>query len=877
MSTANSPESNFNKLEGLKGDQSLDKKLQNLVKQIDELRDTDSGNDAIDWVFDKKIGWAFDKWLSKALNKCDIFVIDNLLAAIKEVKAFIGTDSEEWNSLTRLENWLTRLKENREKTQESTFRRFDGWVKVLASGVAENPHRKKDEISAVVDFVKNDAHNADALNLYYQIKNDIDWSKMASNFDKKTLDTVGKIMREVTNSIKNKINNDDFLNSLTIDSVKEAKLDEVFGDGNVGNLVTLLNNYLSIKNWNWENLNSDSWTWNSNDAVFSHDDFIKRFNEINTERKKDIDESIKWITIDDIDDDEMRKFLVLVWENKADKTLYYDKEEFTVSKMQEVFPDKVDGIISKWVDAEREGLLNEVFKKVSELVNDHIEKRENDEYIDINTWEMKLWSEDYRKMEAALGADKMFLKHEYRTEWEKHVDRYSYNLKKLQSFLDGVKDSNFSGLMKLSQSKNENDVYTARAAISAIQILLNREFPKNLLVVDWKYRDGGSTYNRTLDFQKKYNEWKDKSVQLRLDGKPWIKTITALLGWSVSSSNEAWKPTDESWVETSGNNTWKRYEIWVESSTWDFKFDWLWEFKDWKFITSLKEWADEKGKYVEYKDEKYYECSDNLTWKWYYSWKSKQDTGCHLFYLWEFKNWKISWEWVHVRDNWEKFEWTYDEGNGDFIKWVYTFANWVVYEWEFKNGVYEWNWTMIFLDWIKYEWNFMDGVPDWNWTMSYPNWSKVVWDWKEGVFLGWAWNIINEDWSKYVWQLWKGEIPEWNWVYTFPDWVKYEWEFKNGVYEWNWTLTFSDWSKFTWEFRNDEYHVWKWTYDWKNWNQLDWEWNADWGFVSWTFKVKGSDLEYKVKCVVDGDNDIYMVEWWDYDWKHIDLDSWTLS
>jgi len=643
MTATNSPESNFNKLEGLKEDQSLDKKLQNLVKQIDELRDTDSGNDAIDWVFDKKIDWALDwaldKWLSKALNKCDFFVIDNLLAAIKEVKAFIVTGSEVWDGLTRLENWLTRLKENREKTQELTFRRFDAWVKVLASGVAENPHRKKDEISAVVDFVKNDAHNADALNLYYQIKNNIPWDKMASNFDKKTLGTVGKILEEVTNSIKNKIKNDNFWESLTIDTVKEAKLDEVFGDGNVGNLVTLLNDYLSIKNWNWENLNSDFWTWNSNGVVFSHEDFIKRFNEINTKRKKDIEESIKWITIKDVAEEEMSKFLVLDWK------LYYDKEEFTVPKMQEVFPDKVDGIISKWVDAEREGLLNEVFKKVSELVNDHIEKRENDEYIDINTWEMKLWSEDYRKMEAALGADKMFLKHEYRTEWEKHVDRYSYNLKKLQSFLDGIKDNNFSGLMKLSQSKDEKDVYTARAAILAIQILLNREFPENLLVVDWKY--GSSTYNRTLNFQKKYNEWKDKSAQLRQDGKPWIKTITALLGWEVTSVSE--KPGDASWdVVDKKENDDRIDNSWNINVGWN-KFNVFTE--NWKQII-VGEWGK---KFTSYED--------NMSWLWFKLEKN-------WLYLWNFVNWKFDWEWKYC------FNW----GNQISGKW----EDWIFQWWKFS-------------------------------------------------------------------------------------------------------------------------------------------------------------------------------------------------
>ena len=65
-----------NPYEKFKNDERVlqDNNLKILIKEIEELKDTDKNNDKIEWVFAKTPEWqaieqAFKKWLSESLNK----------------------------------------------------------------------------------------------------------------------------------------------------------------------------------------------------------------------------------------------------------------------------------------------------------------------------------------------------------------------------------------------------------------------------------------------------------------------------------------------------------------------------------------------------------------------------------------------------------------------------------------------------------------------------------------------------------------------------------------------------------------------------------------------------------------------------------------
>ena len=78
-----------NQYEKFKNDEKVlqDNNLKILIKEIEELKDTDKNNDKIEWVFTKTPEWqaieqAFNKWLFESLNKLDSWTLNGLIREI---------------------------------------------------------------------------------------------------------------------------------------------------------------------------------------------------------------------------------------------------------------------------------------------------------------------------------------------------------------------------------------------------------------------------------------------------------------------------------------------------------------------------------------------------------------------------------------------------------------------------------------------------------------------------------------------------------------------------------------------------------------------------------------------------------------------------
>jgi hypothetical protein len=227
--------------------------------------------------------------------------------------------------------------------------------------------------------------------------------------------------------------------------------------------------------------------------------------------------------------------------------------------------------------------------------------------------------------------------------------------------------------------------------------------------------------------------------------------------------------TNLSETAENGQSTKKEIKILKDSIVSNFYYvEGIWKFNNRTFIfDNGVEWVDEKWEHITVNGEKYYKYEEWINGKWYEHYISQDGVAC--LFIWNFIDGERGWEWIQFMNNWDKFEWSWN--NGEAIKWTFTDLDWNKYEWDFKNHRFEWKWTYTYAEWDKY-----------------------VWDFKNNDF-------------------------EWMWVYTFVNWDKYEWNFKNGTYDWEWTLTWEkNWDVLTWEWKDGKCVSWKITLN--QWNRI---------------------------------------------------------
>ncbi len=344
------------------------------------------------------------------------------------------------------------------------------------------------------------------------------------------------------------------------------------------------------------------------------------------------------------------------------------------------------------------------------------------EYKEIGPlWNMK--PNDLDTMQKALGY-KTFIKRS-----EKEENWYSYNLSILKSYLEDVKKYNWGGFLRMT--REDGGVWKLIAIISAIQILLNEKFSDKPLYIDWLY--GEETKEKIMEFQRSYN--RNHSDKLVVDGKPWIKTINALI-------EDAINPNIHNTIN----------------------------------LETMVKKLDENGRtYIELDGIKYFEYENNMNG---YGYRILND-GKQI-HIWNFSDGRINWRWISIFDDWNQIEWEWKDATLSWY-WTWIHNNWDKYEWFWVNNIPNWQWTYIFSDWTKYEWEWKDGFPDWQWIMVYNDWAKYEWERKNGS-LCWKWTMTHLNWIQYEWE-WKDDMANWRWTLSF-NWsiISRLWK----IFEWVW-------------------------------------------------------------------------------------------
>lgn len=371
---------------------------------------------------------------------------------------------------------------------------------------------------------------------------------------------------------------------------------------------------------------------------------------------------------DDNKDNDELIWIFEQWSRALDGWLYNELSNCNINILNEI-EDKILWIYSEsddlWININVKSSLESLLQIITNIRNtkekdaqtrESPKDSDQEEKLDKEIW--SIWSmnpDDYNKMQKSLGG-KAFIK-----KIEKDGEQYSYNPEKLKSYLNNIKWNDWKGFLKMldkgknwknDEERNDN-MWKWRAVISAIQILLNENFPNNPIIVDWKY--GIKTKQRVKDFQILYN--KNNSSKLTPDGKPWIHTINALLWNTIEKTSE----------------NWTYIEIW------------------WHRFLEQKD--DNNNYYITREWQKYSKYESDKDWNSYFIPEDKS-----YIFIWEIKNGESNWYWTQINESWNIYRWLYEDDcfNG---KWVYSRAeSWNVIEWYFENDLMQ-NWI------IKTKWD----------------------------------------------------------------------------------------------------------------------------------------------------------------------------
>ena len=516
--------------------------LKKLEEEINQIKDvTDKEDDKIEWVFVENSEWwlmekKLNQWLEDSLNKADVTKIQELLNNVKNVytNPDLKLADDVRKDLMKLWNILTWIlnKKNTEKVnddlkwqQNKAFERFrwmiegknEKWKNQWTNTVNELNSLSGQEMKDILNYIRDDGNKSDVYNLYFSM-GDVKFPSNYKSTDRKNYDDVLSAIENKYPELKNKLE----------ETKKNFKLNEFFKDkSEAKNLGELAKSYLWIENWNWNNLeypegfneNNFEWKW------FSWQDFVNKFNEINTERNnknKDIVDTV--VGNINISEDEMKKFKVEGWELK------YDWVKFTQELMLNNFKDLINPELVKWDfinDGEKSDIVKQIYDKISEKINAKLWNSETPVSADAPKSAVdakyEMIEEDFVAMKDKLW-ERMFIE-----KWEN--GEISYNLEKAKVYLNSIKNTEWSAL------KAKYWTPEWRAWISAIQILLNtQEWDK--IKVDGKF--GPETREKVRAFQeanslKFKNGKEDQSGQP--DGLPGKVTMSKLLEnlWWVSS------------------------------------------------------------------------------------------------------------------------------------------------------------------------------------------------------------------------------------------------------------------------------------------------------------------------------------------------------
>ena len=215
-----------------------EQQLQNLIKEIDEIKDTtNKSDDEIDWVFAEATEWqdlekTLNQWLLDSLNKQDIWTLQILVWEIWRISrdSSLNLSDDVKKSVDDLlklmsqvldkkhNQWLLEESEQEKKLQKKSF---DDFKSLIEKNQLDDLNGLEDkDIDNVVKFVQDDNNKWATFDLYYKMQN--------ADFPDNFRSTDRNYFNQVKAAIKEKYTTE--LVDLTSETVWNVNLLEVFKD-----------------------------------------------------------------------------------------------------------------------------------------------------------------------------------------------------------------------------------------------------------------------------------------------------------------------------------------------------------------------------------------------------------------------------------------------------------------------------------------------------------------------------------------------------------------------------------------------------------------------------------------------------------------------
>ena len=480
--------------------------LQDLFKQINELKDSDSSNDAIDNVFDANN--QLNNSLKTALEGFKAKNIRTLVTELWKIEndTSLRLDGTVKDSIRILKNLLQNTL-NEKQAKPDSLKEFEWYINEGKLNKLNKLNSK--EIGEIVKFIEDGGLEEGDIIILYNKMNDCK-RNFVGRFLSTDNENFTKVLSALQSASQEKLSDE----RTAIDSEVSLHLDKIFSGGqDAESLLKILESNTDTDTWDGSDISNISFKDNTDrSARIQPNDFIRRFNQENQKR-------INWAK------EEWIKFIG----KSSNKIQFNDDWNINLGSSKQFLNEIKNLIINdEELNSDHFKAVRENWKKAYDAAVE-AEAKKGWKNIEKNSKEFGKQTETWiKEINGFLKEnDQQFLK----IEGADSNTTISYNLEKAKIYL--------KSLLKVGeQDATRNNFKTKtgperKAWIAAVQIALN-----NLTGVtdDNKIKVDGIDQQQTENAVKKFQTDKDLTSK---DGKPWPETIKALLGIDDSSSESS--------------------------------------------------------------------------------------------------------------------------------------------------------------------------------------------------------------------------------------------------------------------------------------------------------------------------------------------------
>ena len=248
-----------------------DQKLDGIIKEINDLSDTNSENDKVESEI--IVNNELNDWLKSYLenHKDEAVLLINKINSIK-TENLSDEVKQSLQNLVKLLSWVVDWSPEWNETEVSNPS-FDKFKKMIEEWKLNKLNTIKDkEVQDVVNFVNDSSNDIVSLNLFA----DMVKQEVAHGGDSNFRHTDRENFHKVSDAIRSHFNMPEWA---WVDTAKNIQLDKIFDGKAWTDLSELYKNYI-WENWDWNEL-PENWNFKDGvDLIVSYSDFAKKFNAL---------------------------------------------------------------------------------------------------------------------------------------------------------------------------------------------------------------------------------------------------------------------------------------------------------------------------------------------------------------------------------------------------------------------------------------------------------------------------------------------------------------------------------------------------------------------------------------------------------------------